>query len=267
MQAIDLRFNVLGPLEVFNGERVCTPTAPKVRGVLALLLLRANRLVETRSLIEELWGECPPQSAVTTAQTYIYHLRKLFARVAGPDAEQIFLTRAPGYLIDIAEGQLDLQVFDRLTQQGRTLLAAGRPAEAVQVLERALGLWRGPMLANVTVGRLLEGSVAHVEEQRIQAIQLRIEANLQLGRHRELIAELRSLTALYPLNEWFHGKLMLALSRAGRRSESLQVYQRLRHTLDEELGLAPSPELQRLQHEVLELGTASLAPTGSTAGF
>ena len=122
MQAIDLRFNVLGPLEVFNGERVCTPTAPKVRGVLALLLLRANRLVETRSLIEELWGECPPQSAVTTAQTYIYHLRKLFARVAGPDAEQIFLTRAPGYLIDIAEGQLDLQVFDRLTQQGRTLL-------------------------------------------------------------------------------------------------------------------------------------------------
>ena len=85
--------------------------------------------------------------------------------------------------------------------------------------------------------------------------------------HRELIAELRSLTALYPLNEWFHGKLMLALSRAGRRSESLQVYQRLRHTLDEELGLAPSPELQRLQHEVLELGTASLAPTGSTAGF
>ncbi len=247
----DLRFNVLGPVEVFHRGRLCTPTAPKVRGVLALLLMRANRLVETSALIEELWGDRPPQSAVTTTQTYIYHLRKLFAREIGPEGERIFVTRPPGYLVEIGAGQLDMHVFEHQVEQGRNLLATGRPAEAAQLLAQALRLWRGPALANVAVGQLLEGSVANLEEQRLQATQLRIEACLQLGRHRELIAEMRTLVAQHPLNEWFHAKLILALSRSGRRSESLAVYQHLRHTLDQELGLSPSQELQRLQHEVL----------------
>lgn len=250
-------FRVLGPLEVLHGDLTCTPTAPKVRGVLALLILRANHVVDTTSFIEELWGERPPRSAVTTAQTYIYHLRKLFAREAGPKGEELFVTRPPGYVLTVGERQVDLYEFEQLTRQGRTLLADGKPAEAAQVLRRALQLWRGPALANVSAGRLLEGSVAHLEEERIHATQLRIEADLQLGRHRALIAELRSLVTLYPLNEWFHGKLILALSRSGRRGESLQAYQSLRQILDRELGLAPSPELQSLQREALTLGTSA----------
>lgn len=250
-----LSFRVLGPLEVTHLDSSCTPTAPKVRSVLALLVLRANHVVDTTSIIEELWGEYPPRSAITTAQTYIYHLRRLFVRELGEHADELFVTRPPGYALRIAEGQLDLDEFEQLTRQGRQMLAANRPAEAAQVLRQALQLWRGPALANVTSGRILEGRVAHLEEERIHATQLRIEADLQLGRHRALIAELRSLVSLYPLNEWFHGKLILALSRSGRRGESLQAYQALRRILDQELGLAPSPELQRLQHDVLSLGS------------
>ncbi|MEU4349652.1 AfsR/SARP family transcriptional regulator [Streptomyces sp. NPDC023838] len=257
IQPRDLKFRVLGPLEVLQDDLSCTPTAPKVRGVLALLILRANHVVDTTSFIEELWGERPPRSAVTTAQTYIYHLRKLFAREVGPRAEELFITRPPGYLLNIGQGQLDLHDFERLTSRGRALLAAGKPAEAGQVLRQALQLWRGPALANVPAGRLLEGSIAHLEEERIHATQLRIEADLQLGRHRALIAELRSLVTLYPLNEWFHGKLILSLSRSGRRGESLQAYESLRRILDRELGLAPSPELQRLQRDALTLGTTA----------
>ncbi|MFJ9775888.1 BTAD domain-containing putative transcriptional regulator [Kitasatospora sp. NPDC101157] len=251
----DLKFRVLGPLEVSHHDSSCTPSAPKVRSVLALLIMRANHVVDTTSIIEELWGEHPPRSAITTAQTYIYHLRRLFNREIGRHADELFITRPPGYALQIRPGQTDLDDFVRLTRKGRQLLCENRPAEAAQALQSALQLWRGPALANVSPGRLLEGSVAHLEEERVHAIQLRIEADLQLGSHRELIAELRSLVAQYPLNEWFHGKLILALSRSGRRSESLQAYQTVRHILDQELGLAPSPELQQLQHEVLSLGT------------
>ncbi|MEV5374532.1 AfsR/SARP family transcriptional regulator [Streptomyces nondiastaticus] len=253
----DLKFRVLGPLEVTHLEASCTPTAPKVRGVLALLILSGNHVVDTTSIIEELWGEHPPRSAITTAQTYIYHLRRLFDREAGTSADELFITRPPGYVLKIEPGQLDLDDFKRLTRQGRQLLSGNRPGEAAQVLRQALQLWRGPALANVASGPLLEGSVAHLEEERIHATQLRIEAELQLGRHRALIAELRSLVVRYPLNEWFHGKLILALSRSGRRGESLQAYQALRRILDQELGLAPSQELQQLQHDVLSLETSA----------
>ncbi|KOG19154.1 hypothetical protein ADK35_20515 [Streptomyces viridochromogenes] len=253
-QTHQLGFRVLGPLEVVHHGASCTPTAPKVRSVLALLVLRANHVVDTGSIIEELWGENPPRSAVTTAQTYIYHLRRLFLRDVGKRADELFLTRPPGYTLRLAPGQLDLEEFEELTRRGRRLLSEKRLAEAVLVLRRALDLWRGPALANVSPGPLLESSIAHLEEQRIQVTQLRIEADMQLGHHHDLIAELRSLVARYPLNEWFHGKLILALSRAGRRGESLQAYQALRHILDRELGLAPSPELQSLQRDVLALG-------------
>ncbi|WP_329580430.1 AfsR/SARP family transcriptional regulator [Kitasatospora sp. NBC_01250] len=256
-QPQDLKFRVLGPLEVTHLDSSCTPTAPKVRSVLALLILRANHVVDTNSIIEELWGEKPPRSAITTAQTYIYHLRRLFDRQVGESVDELFITRPPGYALRISPDQLDLNDFERLTKKGRQLLSENRPADAAQALSEALRLWSGPALANVSPGRLLEGTVAHLEEERVHAIQLRIEADLQLGRHRALIAELRSLVSRYPLNEWFHGKLILALSRSGRRGESLQAYQALRQTLDRELGLAPSPELQKLQHDVLSVGSSA----------
>lgn len=247
-----MKFNILGAMQVLHEDRVCTPTAPKVRWTLAMLLLRANRIINTASLIDELWGENPPRSAVTTTQTYIYQLRKMFAQEApGPESDDLILTQPPGYALRIREDQLDAKVFERLYDEGRELLARGDAQAAAARLRAALDLWRGPVLADVSVGRLLEAHVAHLEEMRIRALELRIEADNRLGLHRELLPELRSLVAEYPLNEWFHGELIGALNQAGRRGEALHAYQSLRRTLNRELGLEPTDRLQRLQEQLL----------------
>jgi SARP family transcriptional regulator, regulator of embCAB operon len=245
-----LTFKVLGPLEVVDGEETCTPTPPKVRRVLALLLLRANQVVPMDALIEELWGERPPVSAVATAQTYIYQLRKaLDRRMPG---QRWLLTKPPGYLMRVANDQLDTYRFETLSRQGRQLLEADRPAEAAQLLREALDLWNGPSLINVTSGRLLESHVVHLDEQYARTLELRIQADALLGRHRELVGELRCLVATHPLNEWLHGQLIVALSRSGRRSEALLAYQHVRDVLSDQLGLDPQPQLQRLQRDVLD---------------
>jgi DNA-binding SARP family transcriptional activator len=249
------RFKVLGALEIVNGHRVCTPTAPKSRQVLALLLLCANQVVHVDYLIEELWGEEPPKSAMTQAQTYIYQLRKVIQREKlETPGSRLLVTKAPGYLFRVEPAQVDVFVFQRLVWQGRKLLESGAVEAAAQVLRQALDMWAGPMLADVTPGRVLGAHVVRLEEQRLRALELRIQADMRLDLHRELIGELRSLVATHPLNEWFHGQLIIVLSRAGRRSEALQAYQNLRNTLQGELGIEPSPELRRLQHEVLTDG-------------
>jgi SARP family transcriptional regulator, regulator of embCAB operon len=255
-----LQFQVLGPLEVFDGDRVCTPTPPKVRRVLALLLLRANQVVSMDSLIEELWGEEPPLSAVGTAQTYIYQLRKILdPRGEHSVDREWLLTKAPGYLMRVSPNQLDASAFEALSWQGRQTLEKGHPEEASQLLRRALDLWKGPSLANVRLGHLLEAHAVHLEEQRMRALELRIQADAELGRHRELIGEMRSLVATHPLNEWFHGQLIVALSHSGRRGEALQAYQDLRRVLSSQLGLDPQPELQRLHREVLSHGRPTVS--------
>ena len=259
-----LQFQVLGPLEVFDGDRECTPTPPKVSRVLALLLLRANQVVSMDSLIEELWGEEPPLSAIGTAQTYIYQLRKfLDPRGEHSSRGEWLVTKAPGYLMRVSPNQLDASTFEALAWQGRAMLERGDPAQATQLLRRALDLWKGPALANVRLGSLLEAHAIHLEEQRMRVLELRIHADAELGRHREMIGEMRSLVASHPLNEWFHGQLIVALSRSGRRGEALQAYQDLRRTLSNQLGLDPQPELQRLHQEVLTNGwpaISALAP-------
>jgi DNA-binding SARP family transcriptional activator len=213
------------------------------------LLLRANQVVNIDELIEELWDGKSPKSAVRTTQTYIYQLRRFIEkeRLGG----ELLITQAPGYVLRVQPGQLDVEAFQSLTCQGRRHLDNGCPDRAADVLRHALDLWRGPALTNVPQGRVLEALVVPLEELRLQAIELRIQAELHLGRHRELIGELRSLIAAHPLNEWFHGKLILALAKAGRRSEALLAYRSLRSVLAEELGLEPSPEIQRLHHAVL----------------
>ncbi len=218
-------FKVLGPLEVISGNRDCTPSPAKLRMILAFLLLNANYAVSVNCLIDELWDHDPPKTAVTTAQTYIYQLRRMVARekLAGPDSELI-VTRSAGYVLRIEPGQLDANVFNQLVQQGRADLGGGRPGAAAAVL-------------------------------RQYALELRIEADLKLGQHREMIGELRGLVAIHPFNEWFHSRLIAALSRAGRRGEALQAYQALRVLLKTELGLEPTPDLLRLQQEVLGAGT------------
>lgn len=248
-------FGLLGPLEVRRDEEPCTPTAPKVCRVLALLLLRSNHVVSTDALIEELWGEDPPRSAVTTTQTYIYQLRKALGEDdSAPSDDDMLLTRPPGYVLQVEDGQIDTETFQHLTVEGNALLEEGQPDQAIRSLDEGLGLWRGSALADISCGRLLEASAVHLEELRLRATELRVQANMELGRHRALIPELRSLVATYPLNEWMHAQLIQALNGSGRRADALRAYQDLRNVLSDELGLDPAPELQRLQQEMLSAG-------------
>ncbi|MCX5199468.1 AfsR/SARP family transcriptional regulator [Streptomyces sp. NBC_00249] len=239
-------------MEVLHENGHYTPTAPKARNTLALLLSRANQVVEIPALIDELWTDCPPRSAVTTAQTYIYQLRKMLCKAVGSEsAGEILVTKAPGYSLRIGDGVIDAQVFEQRSAEGKRLLAAGRPEEASRRLQEALALWRGPALSDVNAGRILEAHVVQLEESRLGTLQLRIEADMKLRRFRELVPELRSLVATHPLNEWLHAQLITCLRYSGRRGEALQAYQSLRRVLDDELGLHPSLPLQRLEQYLL----------------
>lgn len=232
-----------------------------MRRVLALLVLRANQVVHPDSLIEELWGQAPPKSAITTLQTYIYHLRKVFVE-EGLDASsgrELLVTRLPGYTLQVPRNGLDCEVFDRLVRDGSDLLERGSYACAASLLQEALSLWTGPALANVSLGSELEAHVVALEERRMHALQLRIQADMEMGRHRELIGELRLLTATYPLNEWFSSQLITALAQTGRRSDALSAYHKMRAVLRSELGLEPSPDLERVQRDVL---TQAASPPG-----
>lgn len=247
-------FRVLGGFEVLSGEYVCTIAAPKLRQILALMALSANQVVHLDLLIDELWSENPPKSAISTVRTYIYQLRKIITRELDRPESELLCTRPPGYLLRVAPEQVDANVFRRLAEQGRERIECGQYDEASKILGQALDMWTGPAMADVAVGRVLRERLIPLEEQRLHALELRIQADLHLGRHRELVGELRSLVSAHPLNEWFRGQLISALSRSGRRHEALQAYQDLRLTLTEELGLEPGPDLQRLHQEVLSVG-------------
>jgi DNA-binding SARP family transcriptional activator len=248
-------FRILGGFEMRNGDHVCAITAPKLRQVLALMALSVNQLVHLDLLIDELWTQGPPRSAVSTVQTYIYQLRKIFAQKGLEErGSELLVTKSSGYVLQLDPEQVDANVFRRLAAHGRVHLDNGRFEEARRMLSQALELWTGPALAGVTRGRILRERIIPLEEQRLHVLELRIQADLQVGLYRELIGELRSLVAAYPLNEWFSEQLISALSRAGRRHEALQAYHDVRCTLNEELGLEPGPELQRLHQEVLAVG-------------
>jgi pentatricopeptide repeat protein len=261
-----MRFNVLGNLEIVHNGHPVTPSPPKVRRVLALILLRANQVVHPDSLIEELWGQSPPKSAVTTLQTYIYHLRKLFAQegLDSPGCE-LLVTRPPGYTLQVPEGALDADVFTRLVMDAHQRIKQGDTYLAASILREALNVWTGPALCNVSLGCKLKALTVALEERRTEALRLRIEIDMGMGHHHELIGELKLLTAADPLDEWFASQLVTTLGRAGRRSEALRVYEEMRGALRNELGLDPSPGLQQAQRDVL---TATASPaTVSAARF
>ena len=249
------RFTVLGPVEIMDGRGGRQPITTQFRTVLAVLVLRANRAVPTASLVEELWADDPPPRAVTTVQTYICQLRKLLHPGTLGRPGWTVLTRPAGYLLRVPPGAIDLHRFEDLSMQGRRLAEGGDLEAASTVLSRALRLWRGPALANVEPGPMLRGHVARIEAARMRALELRIEADLRLGRHRELIGELKGLTLTHPLHEWFFERLMLALSRSGRRCEALEVYRRIDWVLHDELGSEPSADLQHLRRRLLRLGS------------
>jgi DNA-binding SARP family transcriptional activator len=265
-----MRVGLLGPLTLRRGGQMITPSAPKLRQVLSLLVLQANSVTRVDQLVEELWEESPPPSALTTVQTYIYQLRKLLKlsdKATGRGAgTPVLLSHPGGYILQLRSlTDIDAYLFEQLAERGRQELLSGQVTTAADTLRVALGLWRGAVLEGVSTGPLLYAQVARLEERRRTVLGLRIEADLQLGRHQEITGELASLVSAEPTREDFSAKLMLALYRCGRRADALQVYQRIRSTLVEELGLDPATELQRLHQLMLAADPELDLPGGGAA--
>jgi DNA-binding SARP family transcriptional activator len=245
-------YRILGPLEVCHDGRSLKLGGDKQRALLAVLLLHASEVVSADRLIDDLWGERPPPGAVKALQVHVSRLRKALngdgAVTAGGDAVAVpadgaLVSRGHGYLLRIEPGQLDADCFRDLLEQGRRALAADDAEGAAQTLRAALKLWRGPPLADFTYEAFAQRQIAELEELRLGAIEDRIEADLALGRHDQLVGELRGLAGQHPLRERLRMQLMLALYRCGRQAEALDAYQEYRRGLSEELGLDPSQRL------------------------
>src|SRR5262245_36802948 len=213
-------FRILGSLEVLEGERVLDVGGGKQRSVLALMLLHANEVVPTDRLIDELWPDEAPRSAAKIVQVHVSRLRKALDGVG----EGILLTRGHGYELRIASGELDVDRFRTLLEDGRTALAANEPDRAADTLGKALALWRGPPLADFTYESFAQDEIGRREELRLAALEERVEADLALGRHDAVVQELEGIVAKHPLRERLRGQLMLALYRSGRQAEALEVY-------------------------------------------
>ncbi len=235
-------FRILGPLEVADGDSLMALPGAKQRALLAILLLRVNEVVSADRLIDDLWGERSPDSGRTALQVRISQLRKAL----GP-AGQVLITRPAGYILKLDPHQLDLHRFERLVEEADP---AGAAAAAVKLRE-ALALWRGPPLADLAYESFAQAAIARLEELRLGVLEKRIEADLALGRHADLVAELEAFATEHPLRERVRAQLMLALYRCGRQADALTVYQAARRTLVEELGIEPSPPLRELQQAIL----------------
>jgi DNA-binding SARP family transcriptional activator len=247
-----IEFRLLGPLEVWRDGRQLKVGGAKPRALLAVLLLRAGRVVSTDRLIDVLWGEHPPEGAVNALQAHVSALRRALEPEPGQsDAEQVLITRAPGYVLPLASHDLDLVRFEQLIAQARAAIAQD-PRLAVERFSEALGLWRGPALADVGYESFAIGDVARLEEMRLSAVEDRLECELALGRHAEAAAELEGLVAEHPLRERLTGQLMLALYRCGRQADASRVFQSTRRALVDELGMEPGPPLRQLLQRVLE---------------
>lgn len=242
---------------MWEGGRQLRLGGLKQRSLLALLLLRAGSVVSSERLIEELWGDDQPADAATALHQQVARLRRLL------EPHDVLRTRSPGYLLSIGPEQVDLGRFERLRDEGRSLLENGKADEAARVLRSALELWRGDPLADLAGERFLLGESPRLEEARLEALEARLEADLMAGRHRELVAELRELVRAHPLRERFRAQLMLALYRAGRQADALEVYADARRTFADDLGLEPGPELQRLQKAILAHDAALEPPRRS----
>ena len=219
--------------------------------MLAALLLAANRVVSTDRLIDDLWGLDPPGTALNTLQVHVSQVRKALSRAAAGIGGELILTRAPGYMLRLDPDRLDISRFERLLAAGSTALAQRRPAEAAQLLGEALRLWQGPPLAEFAGEAFAQPEIARLEEARLSALEGRFDAELELGGHTTLLAELQATVAEHPLRERLRRQLMLALYRSGRQAEALAVYQETRRELVDELGIEPSPAMQQLEKAIL----------------
>jgi DNA-binding SARP family transcriptional activator len=262
-----MEYRVLGPLEVVRQGRTLELGSGKQRTLLAALLLHANEVVSTDRMIDALWGEHAPATAPKIVQGYVSQLRKLLAGDSGSrDGSRgggILLTRSPGYVLRLDDGQLDADRFTALLAKARAALAASAPLEASALLREALGLWRGPPLPEFAFDSFAQEEIARLEELHVAALEERIDADLALGRHVELVTELEALVSRHPLRERPRGQLMLALYRCGRQAEALRAYQDTRRVLVDELGIEPSRTIVELEQALLRQDPAlDLVPDG-----
>ena len=245
-------YRILGPFEVLADGNTVKLGGRKPAELLALLVLHANEVVSTDRLVEELWGGDPPRTARKTLQVHVSRLRRELG-------DGVPATGLDGYLLPLEHGQLDSHVFQDLVDRGRDELQGGRPAEAAQVLRDALALWRGPALAGMNDEPFTRTVTNMLEDLRLAALELRVDADLALHRHASVIGELDALVAEHPFREGFRRQLMLALYRSGRQAEALAAYRSARRTLVDELGVEPGPELRELEAAMLQQDPA-LAP-------
>src|SRR5207248_4929795 len=243
-------FRILGPLEVSDETGPLLLGGQKQRAVLALLLLEPGRVVSVDRIVDALWGEQPPRTAMTSLQNFVSQLRKTL----GSD---VLETKSPGYRLRVESGQLDLDRFRTLVENAR---AAAPPLERAARLREGLALWRGPPLADFEFEAFAQPEIAQLEELRLTALEERVEADLEAGSHAELIGELEALVEEYPQRERLRGQLMLALYRSGRQAEALQTYQAGRRLLVDELGIEPGRELQQLHGAILRQEAGLQAP-------
>ena len=241
------RFRILGPLEFRSGDAWAGIGAPKWRALFAALLLNHGRVVSTQRLIDELWGDEPPAKPANLIATYVHRLRGL---IGDPDG-CVLVTRAPGYLVVVGPDELDAMRFAGLVAAGRKALSNGETARAVELLTAALALFRGPPLADVPPSDLVTIEAGRLEESRVAALGLRIEAEIESGNAASAIGELLGLTADHPLREELWALLMRALRAAGRQAEALEAYERVRTVIGDELGVDPGPGLRQLYQEIL----------------
>lgn len=258
--------HVLGPLTVEIEGRSLVPTAGKPRQLLALLALRCGQIVPVSTLMDEIWGDAIPRSGLTTLQTYIMQLRRLIGgclpQSSGLHPKDVLTTSFNGYRLAAEPEQFDMRRFGQLATAGDQALERGDAAAASTHLNEALEQWCGPALIDVPVGRVLSLEVMGMDEARMRVQEQRIMADLILGRHAQLIPELRMLVARHPMHESLSALLMIAFQRVGAEWRALEVFRNLRQALISELGVEPSQRLQKLHQAVL-----SKAPELSSIAF
>jgi DNA-binding SARP family transcriptional activator len=257
-----VEFRILGPLQVLDGGRELPLRSPKERDLLAVLLLHAGTVVSRDRLVEELWGESPPPTAAKALNVHVSQLRKTLAR----NGHDPVATRPPGYALEVDPECVDAARFERLAAEARERAATGDVESARALLREALELWRGRALDGIELESAARNEAGRLEELRLAAQMDRIDCDLALGRHDQVIGELEALVAEQPLRERLRSQLMLALYRSGRQADALHCYREAWETLVAELGIEPSLPLQRLQKAILNHDPSLEAPTGIGRG-
>ena len=243
-----MEFRILGPIEARENDRLLPVRGGKQKALLALLLLNANHVVSSGLLVDQLWPQEAPDSGLNALQVRLSHLRRSL-QVAG--APGPIVTRAPGYVLQVDPDDLDLLRFERLVSQARGALAKNDPSAAADRFRRALTLWRGPPLADLEHENFLQAAVVRLQELRMSALEQRIDADLALLRHADVIGELEGLVGEHPLRERLQRQLMLALYRSGRQAEALQSYRAAREALVDHVGIEPGAALRELEGAIL----------------